>query len=49
MAEFAERGVISKFAVPQRVHFVDAIPKTSVGKLDKKAIRASLAGSKAAA
>ena len=27
----------------QRVHFVPAIPKTSVGKLDKKAIRAKLA------
>ena len=27
---------------PNRVHFVDAIPKTSVGKLDKKVIRAKL-------
>ena len=41
--EFAERGTISKFAVPDRVYFVDAIPKTSVGKLDKKVIRAGLA------
>jgi fatty-acyl-CoA synthase len=40
---FAESGVISRYAVPDRVHFVDAIPKTSVGKLDKKAIRANLA------
>lgn len=40
---FAERGAISKYAVPDRVHFVDAIPKTSVGKLDKKVIRARLA------
>jgi fatty-acyl-CoA synthase len=40
---FAERGVISKYAVPDRVYFVDAIPKTSVGKLDKKVIRAKLA------
>ena len=38
-----ERGAISKFAVPDRVYFVDAIPKTSVGKLDKKVIRARLA------
>ena len=38
--EFAERGAISKYAVPDRVYFVDAIPKTSVGKLDKKVIRA---------
>jgi acyl-CoA synthetase (AMP-forming)/AMP-acid ligase II len=42
---FAERGAISKYAVPDRVYFVDAIPKTSVGKLDKKVIRAQLAQS----
>jgi len=40
---FAEQGHISKYAVPDRVYFVDAIPKTSVGKLDKKVIRAQLA------
>jgi len=28
--------------VPDKVYFVDAIPKTSVGKLDKKVIRAKL-------
>jgi fatty-acyl-CoA synthase len=49
VSAFAERGAISKFAVPERVHFVDAIPKTSVGKLDKKAIRATLLAQKAAA
>ena len=43
VGDFAERGAISKYAVPDRVHFVDAIPKTSVGKLDKKVIRAKLA------
>jgi fatty-acyl-CoA synthase len=43
--QFAERGAISRYAVPDRVYFVDAIPKTSVGKLDKKVIRARLAGS----
>jgi fatty-acyl-CoA synthase len=43
VAEFAERGAISKYAVPDRVHFVDSIPKTSVGKLDKKVIRARMA------
>jgi fatty-acyl-CoA synthase len=42
VAGFAERGAISRYAVPERVHFVDAIPKTSVGKLDKKVIRAQL-------
>ena len=35
-----EAGEISKYAVPERVEFVDAIPKTSVGKLDKKRLRA---------
>ena len=33
------RGVISKWAVPDKIFFVDAIPKTSVGKIDKKVIR----------
>ncbi len=35
-----EEGVVSKFAVPERVEFVEVIAKTSVGKLDKKALRA---------
>ena len=43
LATLAESGVISKYGVPDRVHFVDAIPKTSVGKLDKKVIRSTLA------
>jgi fatty-acyl-CoA synthase len=42
VADFADRGTVSKYAVPDRVYFVDAIPKTSVGKLDKKVIRAKL-------
>ena len=42
VADFANKGTVSKYAVPDRVHFVDAIPKTSVGKLDKKLIRAQL-------
>jgi fatty-acyl-CoA synthase len=36
--EWAERGVISKWAVPD-VRFVDYLEKTSVGKLDKKVLR----------
>jgi fatty-acyl-CoA synthase len=35
---FADRGVISKWAVPD-VRFVDSLEKTSVGKLDKKVLR----------
>jgi fatty-acyl-CoA synthase len=42
VARFAAQGAISRFAVPDRVHFVEGIPKTSVGKLDKKVIRARL-------
>jgi plasmid stabilization system protein ParE len=38
----AERGLVSKYAVPERVYFVDSLPKTSVGKLNKKALRQSL-------
>jgi fatty-acyl-CoA synthase len=37
---FVEKGLISKFAVPERVEFVDALPLTSVGKIDKKKLRA---------
>jgi fatty-acyl-CoA synthase len=36
----SEKGVISKFAVPEKILFVDALAKTSVGKFDKKALRA---------
>jgi fatty-acyl-CoA synthase len=49
IADFAARGTISKYAVPDRIHFVENIPKTSVGKLDKKVIRAKLAEAGAAA
>jgi fatty-acyl-CoA synthase len=37
---FAERGVISRWAVPGPVRFVGALDKTSVGKIDKKQLRA---------
>jgi len=49
IAKFVAEGAISRFAVPDHVHFVDAIPKTSVGKLDKKVIRARLLAMKEAA
>jgi fatty-acyl-CoA synthase len=41
--DYATRGVISKYGVPDRVKFVDALPRTSVGKLDKKKMRADMA------
>ncbi len=39
VGQYVESGDISKWAMPERVEFVDAIPKTSVSKLDKKLIR----------
>jgi fatty-acyl-CoA synthase len=39
IAGFSDKGVISNWAVPDRVEIVDAIEKTSVGKIDKKLLR----------
>jgi non-ribosomal peptide synthetase component E (peptide arylation enzyme) len=33
-----------KWQLPDKVIYVDALPRTSVGKLDKKAMRAAYAG-----
>ncbi|MFQ5759893.1 MAG: fatty acid--CoA ligase, partial [Acidiferrobacterales bacterium] len=35
----ADKGVISRWAVPDRIQFVEVIEKTSVGKIDKKRLR----------
>ena len=40
---FCTTGKISKYAVPQTVKFVDALEKTSVGKLNKKWLREQFA------
>ena len=37
---YADKGVISRFAIPDRIMFVEALDKTSVGKIDKKVLRA---------
>jgi fatty-acyl-CoA synthase len=37
---FVDRGIISRFAIPDAIMFIDALDKTSVGKIDKKALRA---------
>lgn len=39
LEQFIITGQITKWTVPDRIKFVEAIPKTSVGKLDKKVIR----------
>ncbi len=36
---FADKGIISPYAVPDHVEFVSSLPKTSVGKLNKKIVR----------
>ena len=39
MKKFAEEGKLPKYGVPDRYEFVEQIPKTIVGKLDKKELR----------
>jgi fatty-acyl-CoA synthase len=39
MKKFTEEGKLPKYGVPDRYEFVAQIPKTSVGKLDKKVLR----------
>jgi fatty-acyl-CoA synthase len=38
---FVDNGRLNKWAIPRQVRCVDEIPKTSVGKIDKKLIRQS--------
>ena len=40
LAKYAEQGIIAKWAIPERYEFVESLPKTSVGKIDKKVLRA---------
>jgi fatty-acyl-CoA synthase len=40
-------GRVAKWWLPDRVEFVDEVPKTSVGKFDKKVLRARFAGERA--
>ncbi|AFT72700.1 AMP-dependent synthetase and ligase [Alloalcanivorax dieselolei B5] len=42
VAGYAEKGMISRYGIPDRVVFVEELPRTSVGKLDKKKMRAEL-------
>jgi fatty-acyl-CoA synthase len=39
LKDFADQGIISKWGIPDRVLLVETIPRTSVGKLNKKVIR----------
>lgn len=42
LKQFVDTGDINKWAIPERIDFVDDIPKTSVGKINKKLIRDQL-------
>ena len=37
-----DAGEISKFAIPDQIRFVDELARTSVGKLNKRAMREQL-------
>jgi fatty-acyl-CoA synthase len=39
LQDYARKGVISRYAVPDQIVFVETLPRTSVGKLDKKVLR----------
>jgi fatty-acyl-CoA synthase len=39
MKKYADAGKLPQYGVPDRYEFVEQIPKTSVGKLDKKELR----------
>jgi len=39
IANAVEEGALPRYAVPERVTITDALPKTSVGKLNKRALR----------
>lgn len=42
LSQYVESGHLSKWAIPDQIRMVDDIPKTSVGKINKKEIRAQL-------
>jgi len=44
LSQFVVAGVIVKLSVPDKYVFVDEFRKTSVGKIDKKALRAQYGG-----
>jgi fatty-acyl-CoA synthase len=39
VGKVADTGMISKYAIPQTILFVDQLERTSVGKIDKKLLR----------
>ena len=39
LSSLADAGAISKYAIPDKILFVEALPKTTVGKYKKKELR----------
>ena len=39
LSQYVEEGKITDWAIPEEYSFVDELPKTSVGKLDKMMLR----------
>ena len=39
LSQFAAKGLISSYAIPDRVEFVSELPRTSVGKVHKQSLR----------
>jgi|HubBroStandDraft_1064217.scaffolds.fasta_scaffold00164_37 fatty-acyl-CoA synthase len=39
LSVYVGKGVLSRFAVPERIVFVDTLPLTSIGKIDKMKLR----------
>ena len=44
LQKYVADGVITKWAVPERYVFVNELPRTSVGKIDKKVLRSQYSG-----
>jgi fatty-acyl-CoA synthase len=42
VACWVQNGALNKWYVPDKIHIVTEIPKTGIGKIDKKRIRAEL-------
>ena len=42
LGDAVSAGSLSKWAMPDEIRFVESLAKTSVGKIDKKTIRAGL-------
>ncbi len=45
LKRYAEEGIITAWAIPDQILMVESLPRTSVGKIDKKALRAQYARS----